>query len=816
MWPLALYHSVSGAVVAIVPMVMGNLLGSCGGGMADLPVRQTVELDGATVSQVVLHFLKIEGVTKLFGIPGAAVMDLLNELRLQRDDFEYVICRHESGAAYIADGYARATGNLGVVMVTSGPGATNALTGSMNAEADGSPFLTITGEVANAFDGRGYLQAGIDGRLNIDEIYGAATDYSAVINSPASAQALLEQALRDARSLPHHAAHISLPLDVSRSPVVTNPPQQYPTDPASYRPMSTAAFDPDGVGTMFHHLLDAQFPLIMLGNSCRRLLHGDRLLRFVGFVEKFGIPVITSADGKGVFPESHRWSLRNFGMAPCEWPKYYFDPSSMDPSLPASFDALAVLGSQLNEFATQVWNPTLVPAGPFMQVDLDPAVLGRGYPIDLGIVSEVGAVIDELCRLGDDASPVVAPLARRAALVAAIKELPPTPDPAASTSTTSPIQPAALMRILGDLTPEGSFIFVDCANAVGWSLSELVIDPPTEIHFALSVAPLGFGIGGAIGARFGRPDSTCVAIAGDGAFLMHGAEVSTAARYGVGAIFVVLDDNNLTMVNQGMNHFYPEADGWKDYYDFNHPDLAMMARSLGAGVHEVDDPAGFGAAYLEAIRKANADNQPQVIVARVDPGPVPPFYPPAPPPPPPLADRTFLNPSTVAAPAGPYNQGVVVGDTIYVSGQGSVDAQGNVVLGTFVEQATLTFENIKAILAAAGATMDDVVMVNIKLADIADFQALNAVYTQYFTKDFPDRVARPVRRSSSAWPSKWTAWPKSRREERRRPRPQVLGPSRPGRHPLPSQRIRRHRRHPCRRARRPRPTDKAEPSSREA
>lgn len=701
--------------------------------MTELSAQSALTLEGATVSQVVLHYLQIEGVQKVFGIPGAAIMDLAYELRRRHDTFEYIICRHESGAAYIADGYARATGDLGVVIVTSGPGASNALTGSMNAEADGSPLLTISGEIAEAFAGRGYLQAGIDGRLNIDEIYAAATDYSAVVSSPANAQTLVSQALRDARGLPHHASHLSLPLDVSKAVLSS---VQLPTSPESYR-ATPASTDPAGIATMLDELLKAQYPLIMLGNSCRRLLHGDRLLRLTAFVEKFGIPVITSADGKGVFPESHQWSLRNYGIAACEWPQYYLTPCKVDPARPAKFDALAVLGCQLNEFGTQKWNPDLAPDGPLIQVDLDPSVIGRGYPIAVGIVAEVGQVIDDLCSLGEKRSADTAAVERRAGFVATIKQMSPWRDAAARTSTASPVMPQALMKSIGDLTPDGSLIFVDCANSVGWCLAYLIVDPPTEIHLALTVAPLGFGIAGVIGARLGRPDATCIAVVGDGAFLMHGTEISTAARYNVGAVCIVLEDNNFTMVNQGMNVFYPEPDGWKDYYDFNQPDIAMMARSLGADSYEVSDPASFEPVYLEAIRRANADNKPQVIVVRVDPTPLPPFYPPTPPPPP--QDRTFLNPPTVAAPAGPYTQGVEVGGTIYVSGQGAIDAGGNVVLGTFEEQAELTFENIKAILAAGGATMADVVMVNIKLADVANFATLNTVYARYFPKEFPAR-----------------------------------------------------------------------------
>ena len=522
-------------------------------------------LSNVSVSQVLLHYLELEGVRKVFGVPGAATMDVQYQLHKRRDTFDYVVCRQESGAVYMADAYARATGGLGVVLVTSGPGAAAALTGTTNAEADGTPLLTITGEVGEAFAGKGYLQAGIDGRLNIDEIYAAASDYSAVITNPANARTLIEQALRDARGRPHHAVHLSLPLDVSKAVL---PSIDVAAKPANYR-TTAASSDPAGAKRMFEALLRASYPLIMLGNGCREALRGNRLARFESFVTRFGIPVITSPEGKGVFPESHPWSLRNFGMVPCEWPAYYLNPSLIDPALPPKFDALAVFASELSEWGTQMRNLLLAPAGPFMQVDLDASGIGRGYAVDLGIVAEAGAIIDELCRLGERTAPDADSVRRRTAFVAEVKSRSPWVDAASRDSTASPMLPQALLKLIDDLTPLGSQILVDCGNSVGWGLYHLAIDPPTEFHIALNVAPMGVAVAGVIGARIGRPLATCVAITGDGAFMMHGNEVSTAAANDVGAIWVVLEDNNLNMVNQGMDHFYPDLD-WTDYYAFNH------------------------------------------------------------------------------------------------------------------------------------------------------------------------------------------------------------------------------------------------------
>ena len=179
-----------------------------------LPPYVTSYSGSQRFAQLLLLYLGREGVTKVFGIPGGGLAELLIEFKNQRRAFEYVVCRHETGAAYIADGYYRATGTLGVVMVTSGPGATNALTGAMTAQNDGSGVLVITGEVAEQFFGKGALQEGVDTDLNIQAIYSAASVYSAEISDPSEAQTLIEQALRDAMSIPRGMAHLALPNNV--------------------------------------------------------------------------------------------------------------------------------------------------------------------------------------------------------------------------------------------------------------------------------------------------------------------------------------------------------------------------------------------------------------------------------------------------------------------------------------------------------------------------------------------------------------------------------------------------------------------------
>src|SRR6218665_624651 len=143
----------------------GRFTMQTGQSVAVIPGAQTIP--SCTVAQLAVQYLIAEGVTKVFGIPGGAAVWLMEEIKKHSDQIDYVICRHETGAAYMADGYARATGGLGVVLTTSGPGATNAVTGAMNAQASNSSVLVITGEVPEKYFGQGYLQEGVDAKLDI-------------------------------------------------------------------------------------------------------------------------------------------------------------------------------------------------------------------------------------------------------------------------------------------------------------------------------------------------------------------------------------------------------------------------------------------------------------------------------------------------------------------------------------------------------------------------------------------------------------------------------------------------------------------------
>jgi acetolactate synthase-1/2/3 large subunit len=294
-----------------------------------------------------------------------------------------VVSRHETGAAYMADGNYRVLGKLGTVMVTTGPGATNALTGASNADAAGSAMLVLTGESPCSFFGMGYLQEGIDSSLDVNAVFRASCGFSAMLLDSNSNCCLIEAALRTAMSVPRRAVHLSLPVDVTMAKPVLPlppppPPPSMPARPQQYRGAPSVA-PADSISAALT-LLAAKRPLILIGNGCREARRDPATAKsLLDFGTQHGIPVITTADGKGLFPDDHPLSLRSDRLLNCIWP--YHCMMQTDPA----YDALLVIGSGLGDMATNKWIRCLKPKGVLIQLDANPHILARDDTTDLAM-----------------------------------------------------------------------------------------------------------------------------------------------------------------------------------------------------------------------------------------------------------------------------------------------------------------------------------------------------------------------------------------------------------------------------------------------
>ncbi|HXV86177.1 MAG TPA: thiamine pyrophosphate-binding protein [Gemmatimonadales bacterium] len=618
-----------------------------------------------TGASLILDYLRLEGVDTIFGVPGGGLIALLVELRKRGREIRFVVGRQETGSLFAADGYARARNHLAAAMVTSGPGALNAVNGFVNANDSHVPVILLSGELSEALTGHGYIQEGLGADLDIPALYRATTAYTALCTDLENLQIQLEHALRLAATPPYGAVQVTIPNDVAVLPLSSSVLRPMPKSPRSYRPVPASAAPEPEAQAILKNLLSATKPLIFLGNGCRRaLLHASRgrsgpgvtprLRGLMALCHRLAIPVMTTADAKGIFPETHPLSLRFYGKASCTWPAAYMGTPQ--------YDALLTLGASLHDLDTERWSPAMVPAGPFMQVDLDASIIGRGFPITLGVVADVAPVIDRLCHLGEEVKLTKrqqVAIERRRALVARIRATSPYRYGEAMSSEASPAKPQAIMQAITELAPEGCHVLADPGNSLAWAAHYLTVDPPGyragkkavirgQSHQALGMGPMGWATAAVVGCKVGAPDQACIAIAGDGAFLMHGNEVATAAAHGVGAIWVVLDNHDLSMVSQGMFLVARAAgganpEGWEDYYDLGTPDLAAFAESLGAQAVTVSSPEEFRKAFTAALSQADGPprkssaartrftlgGRPQVIVVKVDTAEIPPLYPPS-------------------------------------------------------------------------------------------------------------------------------------------------------------------------------------------
>ncbi len=564
-----------------------------------------------TAAEHIIHYLADQGVDAIFGIPGGHISPFLGALRRQKR-VRYVIARHEGGAAFMADGYARASGKLGVCLVTAGPGATNAMTGLAAAHLDGVPVLLLSGQVPTDKWGLGAMQestteSGVD-------LVGAlrhASAYSASIVEPRSVVRQFGRALAILQGRPAGAAHLSIPANVARAPL-GSPGAPGWTDwartPARPPVMITAA-----MRDVYQRLRSARRPLIFIGTGARDALVGLGG-SFREWVESHGIAVVTSLRGKGIVPEHSDASLGAYGLAGSLQAERY---------LKEGVDVLLVIGSRLGEWSSNNFSSDLR-ADFVAQVDVDATSIGRVLPVDLSIVCDAESFLANLLTLAATDPPCEAAMARRGGLSALRSEVCRELSPEKMRDESSPLKPQRIMAELNRHMQGNLDLYVDIGNCTGWANHNLRISPPARLFVPCGLTTMGWSCGAVIGGKLARPERRALALLGDGSLLMNGTEINTAAKYGIGAVYLVLNDDSLGMVNHGehLQTGHPLADG---YYGLGNPDLVGFARSLGADAYAADSSQALAAALPAAFAAADETRRPQVIVARIDPREVPPY-----------------------------------------------------------------------------------------------------------------------------------------------------------------------------------------------
>ncbi len=532
-------------------------------------------------AEAIVRELVAAGVELVFGLPGGAISPM-HDAFLDHPQVRMVTTRHEAGAIFAAAGYARSTGRLCVVMVTSGPGVLNAMTGIASAYYDSLPILIIAGEVPRSRFGQGALQEGSPYELDIVNMTARITKLSAECREANAVPALLRRAIATATSARPGPVLLTLPIDVATTPI--RPPR------IAMAPRLELAVDSELTRAAADVLERAQRPVLFVGSGAR---WGDGPRRVRELAERLQAPVMTTPKGKGLFPDDHPLSLGVFGLGS--------HPSTSD-YLTGGVDVLLAIGTSLGEAATSGWSPLLRPSEHLIQIDIDARQFGRTYPVTIGLAGDAALVLGDLTRqLGPARRPPRSFGIRRYDEAATLANGP-----------EGRISPQRALAELQQIMPADTIYSLDIGEHMLFGIHHLRINEPNSFILSLGFGSMGSGIGAGLGIKLGQPNRPVVAVCGDGCFAMGLADIATAVQERVPFAVVVLNDERYGMVEIGNNEVY----GRTPPYGSGRIDIPNVARGLGARPVVVERAGELAALDLTELMR----DGPVVIDVRIDRG----------------------------------------------------------------------------------------------------------------------------------------------------------------------------------------------------
>ncbi len=532
----------------------------------------------------------------VFGVPGG-LLHALFEACEQDAEIRLIVTKHEEGAAFMADGYARVSRRLAVCAGTAGPGSTNLLTGVSCAFADGVPMLVVTGQAASHSLGKGAAQETNREDMDIVSMFRPVTKYSTMVPSPDQLPHHLRRALRRALSGRPGPVHLNIPVDLWMHPVT----EEW-FDPTTYRP-SMQLFDRAAVQRATKSLMEAQRPVILAGAGVATS-GAEQHLR--SLAEMIPARVATTPRGKGLFPEDHPLSLGVLGFAGHN--------AARETIIEGDIDVLMTVGASLNETTTLNWHPGLLPSKQLIQLDIDVDRVGRSYPVDIPLVGDAETILVEIiyhCHrairegrnprsLWDPDAPAHEGEGRYLS-----------PDLRASDAV--PVTPQRWRRDLEEVLPSDAIVFSDIGGHMLFNIQNLCIREEQRFILNLGFGSMGHGTVAPIGAKMALPDRPVFAIIGDACFTMNGMELIVASEYDIPVIWIV-ENNNM----HGITWHGSKMVGGRPMESVRYKqriEVASIARAFGMPAWVVDGPGQMQAIVREALSKQT----PAVIEVRVDP-----------------------------------------------------------------------------------------------------------------------------------------------------------------------------------------------------
>ncbi|MGB4440631.1 MAG: biosynthetic-type acetolactate synthase large subunit [Coriobacteriia bacterium] len=525
-----------------------------------------------TGAQAIVKSLEAEGVEVVFGYPGGVVLPLFDAL-YEAPSIRVILTRHEQGAAHAADAYARVTGKVGVVIVTSGPGAANTVTGIANAYMDSVPLVVITGQVATHVLGTDAFQ-----ETDITGITIPITKHNYLVDDAEDIPEIMAEAFHIAGTGRPGPVLIDVPVDISRGELIFKYPERVSLP--GYKP--TVKGHAKQIKEAATLISRARKPLLYVGGG---VLASNAARELKELAELMQLPVVTTLMGKGAFPEDHHLFVGMPGMHGGKFTNYAITETDLLFGIGVRFDDRVT--GKLATFATKA---------KVLHADIDPAEIGKNRHVDLPIVGDAKAVlvgvIEELRKM--NAQP------RTDAWMRVIDDWR-TRYPFHYHTHEDTIMPQQVVERVRELTKDRKTIYcTEVGQNQMWACQYLKIREPRTWASSGGLGTMGFGLPAAIGAQLGRPDHLVIDIAGDGSIQMNSQELATASINKLPVKVVILNNGYLGMVRQWQELFYEHRYS-SSTLPQDCPDFVKLAEAYGAFGVRVTEPSELDTALMAAF-----------------------------------------------------------------------------------------------------------------------------------------------------------------------------------------------------------------------
>jgi len=518
-----------------------------------------------------------------------------------------IIARHEAGAAFMADGYARETGRLGVCCATTGPGATNLITGVASAYADRIPMLVLTSQTALPFFGKGGFQESSSDAVDIVGMFEHCTKYNGMVSHPEQLEGKLCTALLNAFRRPRGPVHLSIPMDILSAPVKADT-CGYQVAHLFRQPRS---MDEEAYQGLVNALGQSKRQVLFLGGGSRHAIES-----IMAYAELTDTPIVTTPSGKSWVNAYHPLYRGVFGFAGHS--SAYETLSSDD------VDMILAVGTAMGEISTSGWNKQLM-SSKLVHISASPEDFARTPMACLHLSGDLRTIFANLHRdhvlSSAESKDSRLRLTRQEFKRTTDGYLPvnvQVSDADSVTFESSPIKPQRLMRELAQRVPNNARYVVDTGNAFSWATHYLFLNNVGMQRSSFTFGAMGWAIGAAVGTTLGAREHPVVCITGDGSYLMSGQELTVAVAEQLLVIFIVLNDRALGMIKHGQRLSGAEQIG----YELPSVDFASVARGMGAQGYTISSVKDLEQIDFNQLCQTSG---PTLLDVHIDPEEVPPM-----------------------------------------------------------------------------------------------------------------------------------------------------------------------------------------------